>query len=397
MKMKEGLLMKYLNGNCSKKQVAKVQSWLAEDIAHSNELDRLKVVWSQFEDLKSFKTPNIKKDWKTMTSLVDFHGIPKNDDLSPKVVEIQSSMKKVAFAPKPIVTDQVSTIDNEDVSKSSVVRSSEATKMSEPSIKSETIKSTYVAGKKNDSGIPLIDKIVYIVGSIIAAGIIAFGIYKLLNKKTPIVEIATTETSKEFTLPDGSEVVLDPFSRLSYPRDMDDQRRLSLFGGGEFDVMADTEPMIVDYGDVSVMTRGTSFDLEKAEDFVSAESFDGKLRFFETLNEENNVELSEGDKFKYVDGNFESMILPVEVLPELPVIIVGESIKLDRLLDWLMEESGWKVITTPSMPIDRDHEVVVNLDQSYEDVLSSLKDLMDIDYQSAECNGCYLIKRMKSL
>ena len=416
MKMKQKLLLKYLNGSCSKKQEAKIQSWLAEDIAHSQELAQLKKVWAEFDDLNSFRTPKVKKEWKTMKSLIGIHGVKltvseiDTQGVAPSILKENDVVTKgekasnpVVLAPKPIV--------QESVKKSTPIESTKALeaqalasramsgKMEEnaPSVPIAPIAKPVTDNKLNeDGGIPLIEKVIYSVVGILAAGIIAFGIFKLATRKSPIIESVTTEHSQEFTLPDGSLVILDPYSTLTYSREMEDNRRISLLGGGSFDVVADTEPMIVDYGDVSIMSRGTLFDLEDNEDFVSVESLKGMVRFFETSNINNGTDVNEGEKMKYSNGEFEYLSIPEEVIEEAPLMTQGEVIRLDRLLDWLMEESDWKVVSSSSMPIDNDHEITVNLEQSYDQVLSMLGDIIDIEYEAADCTGCYLIKKMKA-
>lgn len=411
MKIKEKLLLKYLNGTCSKKQAAKVQAWLAEDSSHSLELERLQTVWSELDALKSYKYPNLKQDWKVIQGLINVHGVKENPDIvkpsRPTSPPIGSS---VTLNPKPIVNKPDPIASKPDPktnfeSTKSLESKSIPPKVAPPIINPQpsnitnTPASTYVPETKVETGLPMTEKVLFTIAALLAAGIIAWGIYALTKKKDPLVEIASADVVKEVVLPDGSEVLLDPFSRLIYPREMAENRRVSLFGSAEFDVVADTEPMIVDYDEVSVLTRGTAFDLKNEDEFVTVECHDGRIRFFETINIDNGVEVSEGEKYKYADGIFESMSAPIEEVEEIEDSSEesGEVVRLDRLLDWLMEESDWKVTSAPSMPIDRDHEVAINLDQSYDNVLASLKEKIDIEYRSAACSGCYLITKMKAL
>ena len=241
---------------------------------------------------------------------------------------------------------------------------------------------------------PFIDKIVYGIAALIFASILAFGIYKFLEKKDPYIDFATTENAETFTLPDGTEVVLDPHSLLSYPREMDSNRRLSLLGSATLDVKGDSEPLILESGEVSVMTLGTEFDLEAIGEAFVVECTEGRIRFYETENTDNNVEVDEGEKFRYEGGVFKDITERAEVV--IPESLDKDKITLLKLLDFIMENSDWKVISIPSMLIDEDHEIIVNLDQPYLDLLESLDSKIDIEYNKAPCEGCYEITRMKA-
>ncbi|MEE9374334.1 MAG: FecR family protein [Saprospiraceae bacterium] len=401
MKIKEGLLIKYLNGTCSKKQEVKIQSWLAEDIAHSKELLRMKRIWSEMDGLKTFKTPLLDEEWKAMAGKVGIIGPSIISSSKPiaksKTSQSTSSSKTI---PKPIV-DKMKPKDTFESTKSLERKYSGISAIEKPTItpiKTKANNSFTVVRKSQEDSIPGLEKTVYIVGALLAAGILSWLVFSIIKKKDPYKESIATEIAKHITLPDGTEVILAPFSRLLYPRVMNDvERRLSLYGSAEFDVVADTEPFIIEYNDISVMTLGTVFDLKQGDNFVTAECLQGKIRFFETANVTNGVEVNEGKIFKYSNGIFKDMSAPEQNDIEIPAIITGDVVRLDQLLDWLMEESDWKVISSPSMPIDGAHEVTVNLSSSYEKVLESLKQKIDISYSQAKCSGCYLIKKMKAL
>ncbi|SFQ33283.1 FecR family protein [Flavobacterium akiainvivens] len=68
---------------------------------------------------------------------------------------------------------------------------------------------------------------------------------------------------KELHLPDGSVVVLNANSSLTYPEKFNDTRNVTLTGEGYFKIHRDTlKPFIVAANDVNVRVLGTSFNID---------------------------------------------------------------------------------------------------------------------------------------
>jgi len=79
--------------------------------------------------------------------------------------------------------------------------------------------------------------------------------------------------------------------------------------------------------------------------------------------------------------------------------IIGTSsvlISLESLLDWMMENSDWKVISSPGMPLDANHKVNVDLSSGYLNVLEQLATQINLEYKEGGCPGCVEIRRMKA-
>ena len=78
--------------------------------------------------------------------------------------------------------------------------------------------------------------------------------------------VQTTDVSKNFDLPDGSNIVLNNSSELSYDPQKEN-RKVTLDGDAFFDVKRDeTRPFIIDAGGVEVEVLGTSFYVDSRED-----------------------------------------------------------------------------------------------------------------------------------
>ena len=371
--MKEGLILKYLDGTCSKKQAAKVQAWIAEDIAHSEEIRRLQAVWKELDGLKENKDLSVSDEWDSFAALLS--------DPSPEPINQPTSEPTLSAS---------TAVEGKLKSETQSSPAFESTKSLEQKSQSAYVKPKPIQKKSSFWS----DNLVYIIPAFLALCILAFWLWKVANKKNPIIEYTAGSDREYIELPDGSEVMLEPYAHLEYPRVMKGKkRRLSLISGAaEFDVVADTEPFIVQYDDVAVMALGTAFDIEKEDEYVVVECIDGDIRFFEIMDIKNGADLSKGQTFRYSNGIFED-VTPSEEIDEPE--IQGTEITLGKLLDWLMETSGWKVTSKPSMPLADSHKVTVDLDQGYLNVMEQLKSQIYFEYSKASCNGCYVIKTMQ--
>ena len=119
-----------------------------------------------------------------------------------------------------------------------------------------------------------------------AAILLVFGLY--LNKSNssstaPMLSVQTIEAEKsQVTLTDGTQVWLNEDSKLSYPDQFGDSRRVKLEGEAFFDVAKDADhPFIIEMNDAQIMVLGTSFNvrsyLDEKETTVAVRS--GKVRF----------------------------------------------------------------------------------------------------------------------
>jgi len=376
---------------------------MSDDKAHSKEILRLQAIWKEIDEIKEFKVPYVEEAWENVhskiksvkeeTEQLDNANFQKTTTISPKEIKLSKSESEI-ISPKPITTK----VENPVAPKPTpdlVIKK-------EGDFKRKSIivpKPKPTIAKKEKDSIPSIDKIIYGIAALLTLGIMAWGGYALFQKTDEFIDTSTKEQEQIITLSDGSKAVLDPYSKMTYPRLMHEgDRRIALSGDAAFDIMADTEPLIVDVQNLSIKSLGTEFEIEEDEQVVTVKALVGKVRFYETANEENGVVINEGQIVKYQEGMYEIIAnypLEEDVSSE-PEVQLGEEIRLDKLLDWLMEKSDWKIVSTPSMPFDRSYVVNMDLSQSYEDVLKDLDQRIDMIYESGPCSGCFLIKKMKA-
>jgi transmembrane sensor len=113
---------------------------------------------------------------------------------------------------------------------------------------------------------------------IVTAGLAAY--FLAAQKVKTITCVALKGEKKEVLLPDGSRVVLNGNSTLSYPQVFNNTRNVTLTGEGYFKIHRDTlRPFTVLANDVSVRVLGTSFNIDaykKADTHISV--LTGKVR-----------------------------------------------------------------------------------------------------------------------
>lgn len=105
---------------------------------------------------------------------------------------------------------------------------------------------------------------------------------ELADSRTPYVISAPATSRTMVTLPDGTNVVLNADSQLSYLRNYGSEERcVTLAGEAIFDVAKDTErPFQVNAGEVKARVLGTKFDITAypEEDDITVSLFRGKVK-----------------------------------------------------------------------------------------------------------------------
>ncbi len=117
---------------------------------------------------------------------------------------------------------------------------------------------------------------------------------------TDNMQLATTTQSKEESLPDGSKVLLDKNSSLSYMLTKKNVRQVKLVGAAHFDVVHNNEkPFVIKINEVLIKDIGTAFDVKALpeSDLVEVNVEEGEVEFYT----ENNagLRLVKGEKAAY--------------------------------------------------------------------------------------------------
>jgi transmembrane sensor len=105
-------------------------------------------------------------------------------------------------------------------------------------------------------------KALRIAAILIVAVAVSFSVVKFTLTPKEIIQIARKGEKKEVLLEDGSVVVLNSNSSITYPEEFGATRHIKLNGEAYFKVFRDVKrPFIVQTHDVKVSVLGTSFDV----------------------------------------------------------------------------------------------------------------------------------------
>lgn len=121
---------------------------------------------------------------------------------------------------------------------------------------------------------------VWKIAASISLIIVAFASIIYLNKNQPLLEIATTNDTKEVWLPDSSYVLLNKGSRLIVEGAYNEEtRQVKLEGEGFFKVKSNAQnPFSVESFGVSTTVLGTQFNVNaKADSQITVSVLEGKV------------------------------------------------------------------------------------------------------------------------
>jgi ferric-dicitrate binding protein FerR (iron transport regulator) len=122
------------------------------------------------------------------------------------------------------------------------------------------------------------------------------------------IQVATTDSTKEFLLPDGSNLTLNQNSSVAYKSGIfSRERRVKLKGEAFFNVVHDTSStFIVEVGKLEIKDIGTAFNVKAIEGtgLVIVSVFEGEVQI--TTAESNSLFLKAGEEATY-DVNAHSL------------------------------------------------------------------------------------------
>ena len=117
---------------------------------------------------------------------------------------------------------------------------------------------------------------------------------------TDNMQLATTTQSKEESLPDGSKVLLDKNSSITYVLTAQHVRQVKLKGAAHFEVVHNNEkPFVIEVNEVLIKDIGTAFDVKALpeSDLVEVSVDEGEVQFYTESNA--GLRLIKGEKATY--------------------------------------------------------------------------------------------------
>ena len=135
--------------------------------------------------------------------------------------------------------------------------------------------------------------------TIAASLLVLFGLFTTFGNSEIKMATANAE-QKTFFLLDGSEVVLNAKSEISYHKEeWDSNRVVNLTGEAFFKVKKGSAFTVkTDYGDVMVL--GTQFNVNANNDYFQVTCFEGKVK---VINNQKDYILNPSNSFRKINGN----------------------------------------------------------------------------------------------
>lgn len=249
----EELLARYLADTASESERNDVEAWLAESEANARELATYRLIWDHTAAMKkSSAQVNTDAAWNKMKGKM-----AANKAVTPLPEASTREAKTIEFRP-------------------------ETRKRRLP--------------------------VTVWAAAVIAILVTAFGWFFLISEKTPeSLHVATTDSTKEQLLPDGTKVFLNYNSRLTYPENFKgDLRTVSLQGEAFFDVKPDAaHPFVIQANGTEIRVLGTSFNVKAySEAPVRVDVATGKVR---VTKDSHRVELVKGQSAEVLKDSIRSL------------------------------------------------------------------------------------------
>lgn len=135
--------------------------------------------------------------------------------------------------------------------------------------------------------------------SIAASLLVLFGLFSTFSNSEIKMTTANAE-QKTFFLLDGSEVVLNAKSEISYLKEEWDSNRVVNLTGEAFFKVKKGSTFTVKTANGDVMVLGTQFNVNTTNDYFQVTCFEGKVK---VINNQNDYILNPMNSFRKINGN----------------------------------------------------------------------------------------------
>lgn len=234
----------------------------------------------------------------------------------------------------------------------------------------------------------------------------------------------STVGNETVALSDGTKIIPEKGATIEYPLDLAsvNSRKVTLLGNAKFLVTRSILPFQVYYHDIMIEVLGTEFSLSQKGDKLVVENHKGSVKVSEIKNHNNHKILNKGDKFEYEKGVFTDLNFvpalveviipqvekkpiskpvekqkPVEIKEVAPPVELGSIYTLESVLKGHLIKLNKKTIKLDKkFKYDKEQRVKVNLNQSFLEIMQSLKDKGIINFTPGDCADCYIITAPES-
>lgn len=208
------------------------------------------------------------------------------------------------------------------------------------------------------------------IASIVAILVLALGIFFWTDRLQMVTEIASAGQTKNLSLPDASQVVLNSGSEIEYnKKGWKGQREVHLKGEAFFHVAKGQRfDVVTDAGKVSVL--GTQFNVSEKEDGFGVQCFEGRVRVASAGKE---IILTKGMSVAFTDGKISENPVVISQPSWINGTLEFQSVALDEILESLEKtygvtienRSGKTSAFTGSLPADNLENAIEILCKTY--------------------------------
>lgn len=374
-------LLKYFDGLTSPEEKLKVDKWKSVSTANKQEFETFDLVLTESAKLKDYKETNADDEWTSFLALT-------KETKGDQTTHLTAEPKTTAFVPTPTLNETLKPTRQEStyVAPPFVTPTQAKEVQFIPQEKEEKSSNTLMYALLMAAGLLLVGAVGWNTWTSAQNGGLDGNLYSTY---------ATNDTPETLTISDGSVIDLAAQTELVYFTDVDamDVRSVELTGKGTFEIAKNPEkPFILKAkrSGVGIRVLGTKFRFEDHHEYIEViENIEGSVRAYSLTDTNTYVIMTAGDRYGFDGVRFIN-------LNEGEELLTGESVKIQFVLDHLMKESDWRVITKAYSEFDAEGYVTIDLNKSYEDILADLERQADFEYIPLDCDGCYQINRFVS-
>ena len=334
--LKEELILKYLNAQCSPEEISEVEGWIAQN---QSDFKLTEAIFNESSKAKDIKIFDVDAEWDAFMNLVDAQ--EENKYPEAKVIEL-----------KPAALDEPVSLWRE-------LRPALLTAM----------------------------MLFFVVSAY------------FLWPRAEITHLATAEEN-EIVLPDDTQVVLEEGAILTYPRTFDnkEERVVTLEGIATFDVTPNPDkPFIVQTALAGVQALGTVYEVDASNPAVTGvKNIEGLINFFDVVDETKAVKVKKGESFSYDGKAFkETTPLPppvertFEFKEEIKFYTVREIVnRIYTLSNGHAVPNGDNFDWNKRLPVD------INT-SNLKSLLDEIQNKASVTLIKTDCADCYIIKSFR--
>jgi len=174
-----------------------------------------------------------------------------------------------------------------------------------------------------------------------AAAVLMIGAYFYLDSTSNETISTSYAESKEISLPDRSQVILNADTKISYEKNKWEENRNVDLKGEAFFKVAKGKRFTVDTHSGKVAVLGTQFNVENRDGYFEVSCFEGLVK---VTFEKRETELSAGSSFVAIDGSIVETVGSDESRPS-----------------WMNDESSFKSVPLKYVlaEFERQHDIAV--------------------------------------